>query len=220
MQGAVKFNCHWNQSGPVISDEQYEIINYWREVLFNMDLIGAYENGVGYGNLSMRIRGTNQFFITGSATGEIPELEPGHYVKVSSFNIDDNAVQCVGPLKASSESLTHGTLYALDPEILWVMHAHSPHIWRNAHALSVPMTGDVAYGTPEMADEVRLQRQVLGADRPHHDPGAVDDVPRRPQLRMRCAATAGDRRRASQDGLASVSRYSTCRASGTCRRRA
>jgi len=41
MEGVVKFNCHWNQSGPVISDEQYEIINYWREVLYNMDLIGA-----------------------------------------------------------------------------------------------------------------------------------------------------------------------------------
>jgi L-ribulose-5-phosphate 4-epimerase len=49
MQGGVKFNCHWTQSGPVISDEQYEIINYWREILFNMDLIGAYENGVGFG---------------------------------------------------------------------------------------------------------------------------------------------------------------------------
>ncbi len=57
MEGAVKFNCHWNQSGPVISDEQYEIINYWREVLYNMDLIGAYENGVGFGNISMRIKG-------------------------------------------------------------------------------------------------------------------------------------------------------------------
>jgi 5'-methylthioadenosine phosphorylase len=110
MQGVVKFNCHWNQSGPVISDEQYEIVNYWREILYNMDLIGAYENGVGFGNISMRIRGINQFVITGSATGEIPELEPGHYVKVSSFNIDDNAVQCVGPLKASSESLTHAAM--------------------------------------------------------------------------------------------------------------
>lgn len=33
MEGVVKFNCHWNQSGPVISDEQYEIINYWRGVV-------------------------------------------------------------------------------------------------------------------------------------------------------------------------------------------
>lgn len=81
MDGAVKFNCHWNQSGPVISDEQYEIINYWREVLFNMDLIGAYENGVGFGNISMRAGPGNQFIITGSATGEIPELEPDIILK-------------------------------------------------------------------------------------------------------------------------------------------
>lgn len=54
MNGLVKFNCHWTQTGPVISDEQFEIINYWREVLYNMDLIGAYENGVGFGNISMR----------------------------------------------------------------------------------------------------------------------------------------------------------------------
>ena len=66
-----KFNCHWNQSGPVISDEQYEMINYWREILYNMDLIGAYENGVGFGNISMRIRGGNQFVITGSVSGDV-----------------------------------------------------------------------------------------------------------------------------------------------------
>jgi len=70
----------------------------------------------------MRIRGGNQFVITGSATGEIPELEPGHYVKVNSFNIEDNAVQCVGPLKASSESLTHAAIYSADPEQMqWFM---------------------------------------------------------------------------------------------------
>jgi hypothetical protein len=74
MQGFVKFNCHWSQSGPVISDEQYEIINSWREILYNMDLIGAYENGVAFGNISIRINGSNQFIITGSATGEMKIL--------------------------------------------------------------------------------------------------------------------------------------------------
>lgn len=122
MEGVVKFNCHWNQTGPVISDDQYETINYWREILYNMDLIGVYENGVGFGNISMRIKGGNQFIITASATGEIPELEPEHYVKVISFNIDDNAVQCTGPLKASSESLTHAAIYLADPGLMqWYM---------------------------------------------------------------------------------------------------
>jgi hypothetical protein len=40
------------------------------------------------------------------------------------------------------------------------MHAHSPHIWRHAAELQLPMTEDVPYGTPEMAQEVaRLYRE-------------------------------------------------------------
>ncbi len=154
MEGVVKFNCHWSQSGTVISDEQYEIINYWREILFNMDLIGAYENGVCFGNISMRIRGGNQFIITGSATGEIPELEPGHYVKVNSFNIDDNAVQCVGPLKASSESLTHAAIYLADRDVNAIIHVHSIDLW-NELIYKVPTTNPAMdYGTVGLAKDI------------------------------------------------------------------
>jgi ribulose-5-phosphate 4-epimerase/fuculose-1-phosphate aldolase len=154
MEGFVKFNCHWNQSGPVISDEQYEIINTWREILYNMDLIGAYENGVAFGNISMRIGSSHQFVITGSATGEIPELEPGHYVKVNSFNIDDNAVQCSGPLKASSESLTHAAIYTADPGVNAVVHVHNIELW-NELIYKVPTTNPgMDYGTIGLAKEI------------------------------------------------------------------
>ncbi len=154
MGGFVKFNCYWNQSGPVISDEQYEIINSWREILYNMDLIGAYENGVGFGNISMRINNGHQFIITGSATGEIPELEPGHYVKVNSFNIDDNAVQCIGPLKASSESLTHAAIYLADPGSNAVVHVHDLDLW-NKLIHKVPTTNPgMDYGTAGLAKDI------------------------------------------------------------------
>ena len=119
-----------------------------------MDLIGAYENGVGFGNISMRIRGGNQFVITGSATGEIPELEPGHYVKVTSFNINDNAVQCVGPLKASSESLTHAAIYSADQGVNAIIHIHSIDLWNNL-IYKVPTTNPgMDYGTPGLAKDV------------------------------------------------------------------
>ena len=154
MDGFVKFNCHWNQSGPVISDEQFEIINTWREILFNMDLIGAYENGVGFGNLSMRINNSNQFVITGSATGEIPELEPGHYVKVSSVNLDDNAVQCVGPLKASSESLTHAAIYMADPDANAVIHVHCIDLWNKLIHKSPTTNPSMDYGTIALAKDI------------------------------------------------------------------
>ena len=119
-----------------------------------MDLIGAYENGVAFGNVSMRIGGTNQFVITGSATGEMPELEPGHYVKVNSFNIDDNAVQCAGPLKASSESLTHAAIYLADPGANAVIHVHSIDLW-NELIYKVPTTNpSMDYGTTGLAKDI------------------------------------------------------------------
>lgn len=154
MGGFVKFNCHWTQSGPVISDEQYEILNSWREILYNMDLIGAYENGVSFGNISMRIGKSHQFIITGSSTGEIPELEPGHYVKVNSANIGENAVQCLGPLKASSESLTHAAIYLADPGVNAVVHVHSIDLW-NELIHKVPTTNPgMDYGTPDIANDI------------------------------------------------------------------
>jgi len=154
MEGVVKFNCHWTQTGSVITDEPYAIINYWREVLFNMDLIGAYENGVGYGNISFRIGTTNKFFITGSATGEIPFLEPGHYVRVDGCNFKDNAVKCVGPLKASSESLTHAAIYQADPGTNAIIHIHSMDLWENLKD-KVPTTGpDFEYGTTGLAMDI------------------------------------------------------------------
>lgn len=154
-EGVVKFNCHWNQSAIVISDEQYEILNYWRKALFKMDLIGAYENGIGFGNLSIRTGPGNQFIITGSATGDIPELEPGHYVKVNSFNIDDNAVMCTGPLKASSESLSHAAIYMSDRDINAVVHVHDIETWREYKG-KLPTTSDnMEYGTAGLAMEIR-----------------------------------------------------------------
>jgi len=154
MEGFVKFNCYWSQSGSVITYEQYEIINHWREILFNLDLIGAFENGVGFGNISIRKGKSSQFIITGSSTGDIPELEPGHYVQVRSFNIDDNAVMCVGPLKASSESLTHAAIYTADPGTNAIIHVHSMRLWEDLID-RVPTTDrSVEYGTPGMAREM------------------------------------------------------------------
>lgn len=140
-----------------------------------MDLIGAYENGVGFGNLSMRSGNNNQFVITASATGDIPELEPGHYVRVSSVNIDDNAVMCSGPLKASSESLSHAAIYMSDPGTNAVVHVHDVELWEELKD-KVPTTSpDMEYGTPGLAREIqRLFREsdvfeqriiIMGGDR-------------------------------------------------------
>jgi len=161
MEGVIKFNCYWTQSGPVITDEPFSILNYWREVLFNMDLIGAYENGVGFGNMSFRMGESNKFFITASATGEIPVLEHGHYVRVDGCNFEDNAVRCTGPLKASSESLTHGAIYRADRGTNAIIHVHSTELWEKLKD-KVPTTKEeFEYGTSGLAlDIFRLFKET------------------------------------------------------------
>ena len=161
MKGVVKFNCYWNQVGPVITDEPFDILNYWREVLFNMDLIGAYENGVGYGNMSIRIEQSNRFFITGSSTGEIPVLDSTHYVIVESCNFDDNAVMCSGPLKASSESLTHAAIYQADPDTNAIIHVHSYELWNMLKDIVPTTLTEFEYGTAGLAlDIFRLFKET------------------------------------------------------------
>ncbi len=154
MEGVVKFNCYWKQSGPIITDEPYSIMNYWREVLVNMDLIGAYENGVGFGNMSMRDKKSGKFFITGSATGEIPVLEPGHYVYVEGYNFEDNAVMCAGPLKASSESLTHAAIYKADPDTNAIIHVHNMEQWESLKNVVPTTKEEFEYGTAGLATDI------------------------------------------------------------------
>lgn len=167
-EGVIKFQMEYTVA-PALPGAELRELNAWRKILFMTALIGQDPNrygGYGFGNISCRIDSTWQageqahFAITGTQTGGQAELTPDDYVLVTACYPEQNKLVAQGPVKPSSESLTHGVLYALDSKVRWVMHAHSPHIWRNAAALALPMTGPVPYGTPEMADEVaRLYRE-------------------------------------------------------------
>jgi L-ribulose-5-phosphate 4-epimerase len=169
-EGVIKFRMDYLPAQPLPEQELREL-NAWRKILHMTALIGqdpARYGGYGFGNISCRLAlldaqcGPNdqpRFVITGTQTGGMIDLSAADYVVVTACFAAENRLVAEGPVRPSSESLTHGTLYALDDNIRWVMHSHSPHIWRNAEKLGIPITGDVAYGTPEMADEVgRLYR--------------------------------------------------------------
>ena len=81
---------------------------------------------------------------------------------VSRYDYAKNAVVSQGPVRPSSESMTHGAIYDLAPQIRFVLHAHTPTIWTRARALRIPTTDPgVPYGTPEMAREMhRLFRST------------------------------------------------------------
>ncbi len=148
-EGYIKFHCRWTPS-PALPAHQLAGLIYWRQRLYDAGLIGAYPDGVGFGNISRRWQG-HQFVISGSATGRMPVLGTQHFALVTDFDIPNNSLQCKGPVKASSESLSHAAVYQACPEVGAVVHIHSLDLWQ--HSLNLlPTTDPLApYGTPDMA---------------------------------------------------------------------
>jgi ribulose-5-phosphate 4-epimerase/fuculose-1-phosphate aldolase len=152
-EGYIKYDCIWIKSAPIPTKELV-CINAWRQKLFALGLIGAYKGNIGFGNISMRIRNSSKFIISGTQTGHIPYLENYHYTLVTKYNIKENSLTCQGPIRASSESLTHAAIYSCDNDIKSVIHIHHRALWKRIMH-TVPTTDpNVQYGTPEMYYEV------------------------------------------------------------------
>ena len=158
-EGYIKYQCHW-QNSPIITFNEIKELNQWRDKLYQLNLIGQYDNGVGFGNISIRDRQPEYFIISGTQTGGITHLTPEHYTKVIEFDWQKNSVSCLGSIKASSETLTHAALYVANPEIKAVIHVHHLSLWQRL-INKVPTTDiNCAYGTPEMAQEIiRLSQE-------------------------------------------------------------
>ena len=169
-EGVIKFDLHYREAKPVARAE-LDTLNTWRSHLWRLRLIGQDPqryDGYGFGNVSIRYGsrdaapGERAFLISGTQTGALPELDERHYTQVVGYDATANRVFAAGPIKPSSESLTHGILYDMDVRIQAVLHVHSPEIWRAAGTLGLPVTREsVPYGTPAMAAEVeRLFRET------------------------------------------------------------
>jgi ribulose-5-phosphate 4-epimerase/fuculose-1-phosphate aldolase len=159
-EGVIKFECEWIKA-PAPGWHKIQTLNEWRQLMHDAGLIGVYSDGIGFGNISIRDTPPGEFIITGSATGSIGALGPEHYTRVVDYDFDQNRVRCKGPIRASSESLTHASFYEASRSINAVIHIHHKDLW-NTYINKLPTTSpEVAYGTPAMAREVsRLLRDV------------------------------------------------------------
>lgn len=152
-EGYTKFVVDWTRAPPLALAAVADLI-HWRRPLYAAGLIGLYEDiGIGFGNISVRTSANGQFIISGTQTGHLADLSNEHFALVTNFDLTANSVTCSGPIQASSESMTHATIYSLNASINAVVHIHSSEIWVRLSD-SLPATdAEVAYGTPEMAEE-------------------------------------------------------------------
>ena len=184
-EGIIKFRLEYTPAAPLPAQQLREL-NAWRKMLVMLKLIGQDPEryaGWGFGNISCRLEPFDappelrRYVITGTQTGEIADLRPEHFVVVTECHPAQNTTVAAGPIKPSSESMTHGAVYAADPQIRWVMHVHSPHIWRAAERLGIPVTDpSIPYGTPEMSAAVlKLFETTAVAERRIFSMGGHED---------------------------------------------
>lgn len=159
-EGYIKFVVNWKKTRPVIPVEELIKTTAWRDVLYSLGMIGADKKGIGFGNISLRKKGSHHFYITGSATGSLKNLDEQYYCLVTGYNLKENTLACTGPIRASSESMSHAAIYSEFPGTGSVIHIHHNLFWTSL-VNRVPTTSKKAeYGTPEMAREIiRLLRE-------------------------------------------------------------
>lgn len=161
-EGVIKYRCDWEQTAAVQPNEVADL-NRYRYALRQLNLIGEYTSGtfkgIGFGNLSQRrspdTNSQPQFIISGTQTGHLSTLTAADYALVTAFTPAQNTLTCQGLRQASSESLTHGVIYAQSPSIQAVIHVHHNPLWQQLQNRVPTTEATVPYGTPEMATETQ-----------------------------------------------------------------
>lgn len=171
VEGVIKYTLDYRELA-LREWAGFSELNAWRNILYGLHLIGQDRTrygGLAYGNISCREdKASESFLISGTQTGGKPQLDVDDYCRVNYCDVRQNHLVAEGRVKPSSEALSHGMVYQLNPDIYCVIHVHNDVLWRLAGLMKLPSTDkSVAYGTVAMADEIEslYQRGDLNKDR-------------------------------------------------------
>lgn len=155
-EGVIQFKLT-HRTGDAIHYAELNELICWHERLHALHLIGQAPSrygGLAYGNMSHRLN-NNAFIISGTQTGGLITLDAAYYAHVDACDIANNQVLSHGPVRPSSECMSHAAIYAARADAMAVIHVHSPVIWQHYQTLGLGSTAaDVGYGTPEMATAI------------------------------------------------------------------
>ncbi len=161
-EGYIKFTSEWEQKAIKVEQTIIDEIDFWRRKCYEKSWIGMYADGIGFGNISMRID-EMRFLISASATGRLLNTNREHYAIVENYDLQKNYIKCSGERIASSESLSHAALYRKKTNC--IIHIHDLELWNKWKGRAPTTDGKISYGTPEMAMELRKCQNRIADDK-------------------------------------------------------
>ncbi len=181
-EGIIKYTCRHEirpiNDLPHFKNEElcilFEKLNALRTKLFDRGYIGENAEGIGFGNISLRMafdeESKNHFLISSSGSGGIRELELSGYSLVYQSDIEKNTIYSQGQYKASSESMSHAALYRESARVFsednseenpikrveCIVHIHHAPLFNAlCQEDDIPCTAkEIPYGTVEMAKAI------------------------------------------------------------------
>ena len=146
-EGAIQFRlCSARpDAADALDAERFKRLAAWRQILKHLKLIGRAArryDGFAFGNLSVRDNTNSaRFFVTASQTGgDAAPVAP----RTSCASIAGTRAVSRSPQPAWRRRRRRAsrTAWCMRPtrRLRWIMHVHSPAIWRTAARLGLPVT--------------------------------------------------------------------------------
>ncbi len=180
IEGIIKYSCEHEEECldtlPHLKNSElcllFEKLDALRTKLFDRGYIGENEEGIGYGNISLRFalgedkESENHFLISSSGSGGIRELGLAGYSLVHKCDIENNTIYSRGLNKASSESMSHAAVYIesarlyaekeIEKRVECVVHIHHAPLFNAlCQEEDIACTAkDIEYGSVEMAKAI------------------------------------------------------------------
>lgn len=141
--------------------DELKVLKQWCALFEEKGLAPSHSSGT-FGNLSLRISGSDEFIITASSVGLKNKLADDDFVLVKDVDITLKKIIAEGKKQPSSESMLHWAVYKKREDINAVFHGHCREILCKSKRLGISETKEENdYGSPELVNSVL---EVLGND--------------------------------------------------------
>lgn len=119
-----------------------------------MGLIGVYENGIGFGNISCRVENGGLFYILGLKMGNFVELDSCYYVLVIDVGVFENCFSCIGLIIVFFEFMSYVVIYEECFDVNGVIYVYDFYFWKSLMYKVFIIEAFVFYGFLEMVESI------------------------------------------------------------------